>query len=126
MNASSVDALSTPVSPAASVARSAEAEGFFGPYGGQFVPDTLKNVLDELAEAYLRYRDDPAFNAELNHLYTHFCGRPTPVFHCANLSRQLGGAHIYLKREDLNHLGAHKINNTLGQMLLAKRMGKSG
>ena len=124
MNASSVDALSTPVSPAASVARSAEAEGFFGPYGGQFVPDTLKNVLDELAEAYLRYRDDPAFNAELNHLYTHFCGRPTPVFHCANLSRQLGGAHIYLKREDLNHLGAHKINNTLGQMLLAKRMGK--
>ena len=88
------------------------------------MPDTLKNVLDELAEAYLRYRDDPAFNAELNHLYTHFCGRPTPVFHCANLSRQLGGAHIYLKREDLNHLGAHKINNTLGQMLLAKRMGK--
>lgn len=118
------DSLSAP-SPAAFPARPADGEGFFGPYGGQFVPEPLKKVLDDLAEAYLRYRDDPAFNAELNGHYTHFCGRPTPVFHCANLSRQCGGAQIYLKREDLNHLGAHKINNTLGQMLLAKRMGKT-
>ncbi|MGN1037930.1 MAG: tryptophan synthase subunit beta, partial [Mailhella sp.] len=98
--------------------------GFFGPYGGQFVPEPLKKVLDEVNEAFIKYRDDPEFNAELAELHAHYCGRPSPIFHCRNLSRELGGAQIYLKREDLNHLGAHKINNTLGQVLLAKRMGK--
>jgi len=99
--------------------------GFFGPFGGQFVPDELKRVLNDVTEAFLRYKDDPEFNAELADLFAHYCGRPTPVFHCRNLSRELGGAQIYLKREDLNHLGAHKLNNTLGQVLLARRMGKT-
>ena len=99
--------------------------GYFGPYGGQFVDDNLKGVLNELTAAFLKYKDDPDFNAELTELFAHYCGRPTPVFHCRNLSAKLGGAQIYLKREDLNHLGAHKLNNTLGQALLAKRMGKT-
>ena len=98
--------------------------GFFGPYGGQYVPEALKKVLDEVNEAFTHYRDDPDFKAELADLFAHYCGRPSPIFHCRNLSRELGGAQIYLKREDLNHLGAHKINNTLGQVLLAQRMGK--
>ena len=99
--------------------------GYFGPYGGQFVDESLKKVLDELTAAFLKYKDDPEFNAELAELFNHYCGRPTPIFHCRNLSEKLGGAQIYLKREDLNHLGAHKLNNTLGQALLAKRMGKT-
>jgi tryptophan synthase beta subunit len=98
--------------------------GFFGPYGGQYVPDTLKKVLNEVEEAFNHYRTDPEFKKDLAELYANYCGRPSPVFHCRNLSRNLGGAQIYLKREDLNHLGAHKINNTLGQVLLAARMGK--
>ncbi len=99
--------------------------GFFGIHGGQFVPDGIKERLDELTEAYLRYKDDPDFLQELHTLYTHFSGRPTPIFYCESLSKHLGGADIYLKREDLNHLGSHKLNNVLGQMLLAKRMGKT-
>lgn len=115
--------MSTPES--CNVCSTACETGFFGPFGGQFVPDELKRVLNDVTEAFLRYKDDPEFNAELADLFAHYCGRPTPVFHCRNLSRELGGAQIYLKREDLNHLGAHKLNNTLGQVLLARRMGKT-
>ena len=98
--------------------------GFFGEYGGQYVPDMLLPILNEVSEAYERYRTDPAFQAELTHYLAHYSGRPTPLFLAANLTKLLGGAAIYLKREDLNHLGAHKVNNTLGQLLLAKRLGK--
>ncbi|WP_300926847.1 tryptophan synthase subunit beta [uncultured Desulfovibrio sp.] len=101
-----------------------DSRGFFGAYGGQFVPAPLKARLDELADAFGAAQKDDSFQRELDSLFTHFAGRPSPVFHCANLSRTLGGAQIWLKWEDLNHLGAHKINNTLGQCLLAKRMGK--
>lgn len=98
--------------------------GFFGRHGGQFVSDEMKVRLDEVAECFLKYKNDKDFLAELDNLYKHFCGRPTPIFYCENLSKHLGGADIYLKREDLNHLGAHKLNNALGQLLLAKRIGK--
>lgn len=101
-----------------------ESIGFFGAYGGQFVPDDLKARLDEVTEAFDRYSDNSFFKDELDYYFKHYTGRPNPIFFCANLSERLGGAKIYLKREDLNHLGAHKINNTLGQVLLAKRMGK--
>lgn len=101
-----------------------DSNGFFGPYGGQYVPEALKARLDELSAAFDAALLDPSFEQELQHLFVHFTGRPSPVFHCANLSAKLGGAQIWLKREDLNHLGAHKINNTLGQCLLAKRMGR--
>lgn len=101
-----------------------DAQGFFGAYGGQFVPEAVKPVLAELAAAFEQFRDDAEFNQELGDYFRHYTGRPTPLFYCANLSRRVGGAEIYLKREDLNHLGAHKVNNTLGQMLIAKRMGK--
>ena len=101
-----------------------ESIGFFGAYGGQFVPDDLKARLDEVTEAFDRYSDNSFFKDELDYYFKHYTGRPNPIFFCANLSERLGGAKIYLKREDLNHLGAHKINNTLGQCLLAKRMGK--
>lgn len=101
-----------------------ESTGFFGAYGGQFVPDDLKARLDEVTEAFDRYSDNSFFKDELDYYFKHYTGRPNPIFFCANLSERLGGAKIYLKREDLNHLGAHKINNTLGQCLLAKRMGK--
>lgn len=97
--------------------------GYFGKFGGSYVPAILQPQLDAVARAFERYHDDPDFLAELSDLYGNFSGRPTPVYHCGNLSAENGGATIYLKREDLNHLGAHKINNTLGQMLLAKRMG---
>lgn len=99
--------------------------GHFGKFGGTHVPDALRPVLDEVNAAFERYHNDPEFLRELSDLYGSFSGRPTPVYHCANLSASNGGADIYLKREDLNHLGAHKLNNTLGQMLLAKRMGKT-
>ena len=99
-----------------------DSSGFFGAYGGQFVPDSVKARLDELTAAMEAALADPGFLRELDDLFLHYTGRPSPVFHCANLSRALGGAQIWLKREDLNHLGAHKINNTLGQCLLAKRM----
>ncbi|HEX7384955.1 MAG TPA: tryptophan synthase subunit beta [Burkholderiaceae bacterium] len=101
-----------------------DARGHFGPYGGRFVAETLVHALDELAAAYERYRADPAFVAEFADELAHFVGRPSPVYHAARLSRELGGAQIHLKREDLNHTGAHKINNTIGQALLARRMGK--
>ncbi len=96
--------------------------GFFGPYGGQYVPESALPVLRKLEDAFNRYIADPAFLAEMNDLLVNYVGRQTPLFHCRNLSRA-GGAQIYLKREDLNHLGAHKLNNALGQALLAKRMG---
>jgi tryptophan synthase beta chain len=99
--------------------------GHFGPYGGMFVAETLMEPLDELRVAYERYMQDPAFLAELDADLQHYVGRPSPIYHAERLSRELGGAQIYLKREDLNHTGAHKINNTVGQALLAKRMGKT-
>ena len=101
-----------------------DARGHFGPYGGSFVAETLVHALDELKAAYAHYRKDPEFVAEFKHELAHFVGRPSPVYHAARLSRELGGAQIYLKREDLNHTGAHKVNNTIGQALLARRMGK--
>src|SRR5450759_5211597 len=97
----------------------------FGPYGGQFVPETLMPALSELEDAYLASQADPAFQSQLDLLLRTYVGRPTPLFHAAHLSQSLGGAQIYLKREDLAHSGAHKINNALGQGLLAKRMGKT-
>jgi tryptophan synthase beta chain len=101
-----------------------DARGHFGPYGGTFVAETLIHALDELKAAYEHYRNDPEFVAEFCSELAHFVGRPSPVYHAARLSREIGGAQIYLKREDLNHTGAHKINNTIGQALLARRMGK--
>src|ERR687884_1438103 len=101
-----------------------DARGHFGPYGGTFVAETLIHALDELKQAYAEAQRDPAFMAEFHSELAHFVGRPSPVYHAARLSRELGGAQIYLKREDLNHTGAHKVNNTIGQALLAKRMGK--
>jgi tryptophan synthase beta chain len=101
-----------------------DARGHFGPYGGTFVAETLIHALDELKAAYEHYRRDPEFVAEFNSELKHFVGRPSPVYHAARLSREIGGAQIHLKREDLNHTGAHKVNNTIGQALLAKRMGK--
>jgi tryptophan synthase beta chain len=101
-----------------------DVRGHFGPYGGKFVPETLMHPLEELEQAYLKAKTDPTFQAELNRLFHEYSGRPTPLFYAERLSQQLGGAKIYLKREDLNHTGAHKINNCLGQALLARRMGK--
>jgi tryptophan synthase beta chain len=102
-----------------------DEHGHFGPYGGIFVAETLMEPLDELRVAYQRYVKDPEFLAELDADLRHYVGRPSPVYHAERLSRELGGAQIYLKREDLNHTGAHKINNTIGQALLARRMGKT-
>jgi tryptophan synthase beta chain len=101
-----------------------DARGHFGPYGGSFVSETLTHAINELREAYDRYRQDPEFLAEFKSELAHFVGRPSPVYHAARMSREMGGAQIYLKREDLNHTGAHKINNTIGQAMLARRMGK--
>ncbi len=101
-----------------------DATGHFGIYGGVFVSETLIHALDGLREAYDRYKRDPAFIAEFNDELEHFVGRPSPIYHAKRWSSQLGGAQIYFKREDLNHTGAHKINNTIGQALLARRMGK--
>ncbi|OEU70764.1 MAG: tryptophan synthase subunit beta [Desulfovibrio sp. S3730MH75] len=100
------------------------ADCFFGEYGGQFVPEPLIPILNKLADTYNKYKDDPEFKREFEYYLAKYSGRPTPLYLCSNLTRELGGAKIYLKREDLNHLGAHKVNNTLGQILLAKRMGK--
>ncbi|MCW3789036.1 tryptophan synthase subunit beta [Plebeiibacterium sediminum] len=99
-------------------------DGFFGEYGGCFVPPMLESVMKEITEAYEKIKDDPVFKEELFYLQKHYTGRPSPVFHAKNLSRIAGGAQIYLKREDLNHTGAHKINHCLGEALLAKKMGK--
>src|SRR5471030_283884 len=101
-----------------------DSNGHFGPYGGIFVAETLIQALDELRIAYEKYRSDPEFIAEFRYDLKHYVGRPSPVYHCKRWSGLLGGAQIYLKREDLNHTGAHKINNTLGQALLTRRMGK--
>jgi tryptophan synthase beta chain len=102
-----------------------DATGHFGPYGGRYVPETLMHPLQELEEEYFRAQHDPEFQKELNYYLTEFVGRPTPLYFAERLTRELGGAKIYLKREDLNHTGAHKINNAMGQILLAKRMGKT-
>ena len=102
-----------------------DERGHFGPYGGMFVAETLMLPIQELNAAYQQYLDDPEFIAELDADLTHYVGRPSPLYHAERWSRELGGAQIYLKREDLNHTGAHKINNTVGQALLAKRMGKT-
>lgn len=99
--------------------------GKYGPYGGRYVPETLMPALDDVIEAYEEFRDDATFRAEFEHLLKTYIGRPSPVTHAKRLSAHLGGAQIYLKREDLLHTGAHKINNALGQALLAKRMGKT-
>src|SRR5512135_3517139 len=101
-----------------------DERGHFGPYGGVFVAETLIGALDELKTQYARYRDDAEFVAEFNYELEHYVGRPSPVYHAERWSRELGGAQIWLKREDLNHTGAHKINNCIGQALLAKRLGK--
>ena len=101
-----------------------DAHGHFGPYGGMFVAETLMEPLEELRLAYEHYRNDPGFQAELDADLAHYVGRPSPLYHAVRWSRELGGAQIYLKREDLNHTGAHKINNTMGQGLLARHMGK--
>ncbi|HEU5397433.1 MAG TPA: tryptophan synthase subunit beta [Verrucomicrobiae bacterium] len=102
-----------------------DARGHFGPYGGRYVPETLMHPLKELEEEYFRAQQDPEFQRELSYYLTEFVGRPTPLYLAERLTRELGGAKIYLKREDLNHTGAHKINNAMGQILLAKRMGKT-
>jgi tryptophan synthase beta chain len=101
-----------------------DARGHFGPYGGSFVAETLIHALDELKAQWELARHDPSFEAEFRHELKHFVGRPTPVYHAVRLSREVGGAQIHLKREDLNHTGAHKVNNTIGQALLARRMRK--
>ncbi len=101
------------------------SKGRFGVHGGQYIPETLMNAVIELEEAYNKYKDDPAFNAELTELFNNYAGRPSLLYYAQRMTRDLGGAKIYLKREDLNHTGSHKINNVLGQTLLAKRMGKT-
>ncbi|AMO68704.1 MAG: tryptophan synthase beta chain [Zhongshania aliphaticivorans] len=101
-----------------------DASGHFGPYGGRFVSETLIFALDELAAAYQRLRKDPGFQAEFDHDLAHYVGRPSPLYYAKRWSEEVGGARIFLKREDLNHTGAHKVNNTVGQALLAKYMGK--
>ena len=102
-----------------------DAQGHFGPYGGRFVPETLVYPLQQLEDEYARAQKDPEFQRELDYYLREFCGRPTPLYFAERLTRELGGAKIYLKREDLLHTGAHKINNAIGQILLAKRMGKT-
>ncbi len=99
--------------------------GRFGVHGGQYIPETLMNAVIELEEAYNKYKNDPQFNAELTQLFNDYAGRPSRLYYAEKMTRDLGGAKIYLKREDLNHTGAHKINNCLGQALLAKKMGKT-
>ena len=101
------------------------SKGRFGEFGGQYIPETLMSALYELEEAYNHYKNDPEFTQELNALLTDYAGRPSLLYYAGNLTRKIGGAKIYLKREDLNHTGSHKINNVLGQTLLAKKMGKT-
>ncbi len=101
-----------------------ESKGRYGIYGGQYVPETVMNAVTELEEAYNKYKDDPEFIAELKKLYRDYAGRPSMLYYADKMTKDLGGSKIYLKREDLNHTGSHKINNVLGQILLAKRMGK--
>ena len=101
------------------------SKGRFGIHGGQYIPETLMNAVLELEEAYNHYKDDPEFNRELTDLLNNYAGRPSRLYYAAHMTKDLGGAKVYLKREDLNHTGAHKINNVLGQVLLAKKMGKT-
>jgi tryptophan synthase beta chain len=101
------------------------SKGRFGIHGGQYVPETLMNAILEVENAYNKYKDDPEFNEELSRLYHEYAGRPSMLYYAERMTKDLGGAKLYLKREDLNHTGSHKINNVLGQMLLAKRMGKT-
>ena len=101
------------------------AKGRFGVHGGQYIPETLMNAVIELEQAYNHYKEDPAFCAELSDLLNNYAGRPSGLYHAKRMTEDLGGAKIYLKREDLNHTGSHKINNVLGQTLLAKKMGKT-
>ena len=101
-----------------------DARGHFGPYGGVFVAETLRAALDDLTLAYSACREDAEFQNELAWELAHYVGRPSPIYHAKRLSQECGGAQIYLKREDLNHTGAHKVNNTVGQALLARKMGK--
>ena len=101
------------------------SKGRFGIHGGQYVPETIMNAVNELEATYNKYKDDPEFNRELTELYNEYAGRPSRLYYAERMSKDLGGAKIYLKREDLNHTGSHNINNVLGQMLLAKRMGKT-
>lgn len=101
------------------------SKGRYGQYGGQYIPETLMNAVGELEEAYEKYKKDPEFMAELDDLYKNYAGRPSLLYEAKKMTKDLGGAKIYLKREDLNHTGAHKINNVLGQVLLAKKMGKT-
>ena len=102
-----------------------DLEGYYGEYGGCYVPEELKNVLLEIKEEYLKLKNDKKFQEELAYLYKHYVGRPSPIFFAANLTKKMGGAKIFIKREDLNHTGAHKINHCLGEALLAKKMGKT-
>ena len=101
------------------------SKGRFGIHGGQYIPETLMNAVIELEEAYNHYKNDPEFNRELTELLNEYAGRPSRLYYAAHMTEDLGGAKVYLKREDLNHTGAHKINNVLGQVLLAKKMGKT-
>ena len=101
------------------------SKGRFGIHGGQYIPETLMNAVTELEEAYNKFKDDPEFNAELTALLNDYCGRPSRLYFAKNMTENLGGAKIYLKREDMNHTGAHKINNAIAQCLLAKKMGKT-
>ncbi|MCG6656298.1 tryptophan synthase subunit beta [Halomonas campisalis] len=112
------------VSKFSDLTRLPDARGHFGPYGGRFVSETLSFALDDLEKTYLSLRDDPDFQAEFDYDLAHYVGRPSPLYHAERWSKQLGGAQIWLKREDLNHTGAHKVNNTIGQALLAKKSGK--
>ena len=102
-----------------------QSKGRFGVHGGQYIPETLMNAVIELEEAYNHYKDDPEFNKELTSLFNEYAGRPSRLYYAEKMTKDLGGAKIYLKREDLNHTGSHKINNVLGQALLAKKMGKT-
>ncbi|WP_372749493.1 tryptophan synthase subunit beta, partial [Litorivivens sp.] len=113
------------VSKAIDYAKFPDTRGHFGPYGGRFVSETLMCALDELEKAYESLRNDPSFQAEFDRDLAQYVGRPSPLYHAERWSRETGGAQIYLKREDLNHTGAHKVNNTIGQALLAKHMGKT-
>ena len=101
------------------------SKGRFGRYGGQYVPETLMNAVNELEEAYNHYKDDPEFNKELTDLLNNYVGRPSLLYYAEKMTKDLGGAKVYLKREDLNHTGSHKLNNAMGQVLLAKKMGKT-
>ena len=110
--------------PPVTLRRDPDKRGYFGEFGGRYVPETLVEPVEELERAYFEVRDDPTFAAELQRLFKHYVGRPTPVYETTRLAREAAGARIFLKREDLTHTGAHKINNALGQALLAARMGK--